>query len=69
MPKKSGYKTGGKHDGKGVAAYSQGDGQTFDVTTGGAGMGNHYGAPNAKGASGPGGKGSTGTKSTSTPKG
>jgi len=61
------YKTGGKFEPAGLMKYSKDSGQTCDPTTGGAGQGNHYGAPNAKNAKGAGGFGSSGSKSTSKP--
>lgn len=67
MPKGQGYRTGGKHDGKGLAPYDTGSKATVDVTSRGAGMGNSQGAPNAKTLPNPGGYGSSGSASNSKP--
>lgn len=67
MPKGMGYKTGGKHDGKGLAAYDSGSKGTVDVTSSGAGMGTGYDQPNTKDSAKPGGYGSSGSKSNSSP--
>lgn len=61
------YKTGGKHDGKGLAAYDSGSKGTVDVTFSGAGMGTTYNNPNVRNDKGAGGYGSSGTKSNSKP--
>lgn len=63
---KGGYRTGGKHDGKGLAAYDTGSKGSIDVTQRGAGGGTASN-PNTGACSGPGGHGSSGTKSTSKP--
>lgn len=61
MPKGMGYSTGGKHAPGGD--YGHG-GTGIDVTTAGAGSGNHQG-PNTKDDAKPGGMSSSGSKSDS----
>ncbi len=65
MPKGYGYKTGGKHDGKGLGPYDEGSKGLVDLKA--ADMGNSYDSPNNKDKASPGGYGSSGSKSNSSP--